>query len=274
MIYFKDEKHEYFSENNEKYTSVSSLYSQFKPKFDEEFWSQYKALEKLIPGFKNVKNRFSSVREAVRVLSREMDHTKFHNTVQEIKDSWKKNNKASINKGNLYHRDAEKMAYIRGLVQNPFTNAQARVIKLEKNKNYSNHSLKTNLYDLEDGFYPELLMWNDEYKIAGQSDKVFITTSKEKRYVDIDDYKTNKEIKKRGWRGQKMLPPLNHLEDCNYIHYTLAISLYAWMMEEFGFTVRHLGFHHYNNKYDVKYLKDDVMKMLNYHKNRNLISMP
>lgn len=274
MIYFQDKNHEYFSENNEKYTPVSTLYGQFKPKYDEDYWSKYKALEKLIPGFKKMKGNFSSEREAVRILSKEMDSTKFHETVQQIKDSWKKSNKSGINKGNLYHKDAEKMAYIRGLMENPFTGTSARVIKLEKTKGYSNHSLKTNLYDLEDGFYPELLMWNDEYKIAGQSDKVFITTSRGTRYVDIDDYKTNKEIRKAGFRGERMLPPINHLQNCNYIHYSLAISLYAWMMEEFGFTVRHLGFHHYNNKYDIEYLKDDVLKMLRYHKNRNLQEMP
>jgi len=269
MIYFKDKNHEYLSADGDKYTSVSDLYSKYKPIYDTEFWAKYGALKKLIPGFTDLKKKFTNEREAVRLLSKEMDaSTEFHKAVQELKDKWKKNTKHSIDKGNMYHRDAEKMAYIRGVIENPFTRTGAKVIKLEKKKGYDNNSLATDLYKLEDGFYPELLLWNEEYRLAGQSDKVFITTIGDERYVDIDDYKTSGKIDLEGFRREKMLPPLNHLEHCNFIHYSLAISCYAWMLEQFGFKVRHLGFHHYNTLYKTEYLREEVLTMLAVHLGR------
>lgn len=266
MIYFKDKNHEYFSEKDEKYISVSELCSKYKPPYDTEYWARHGALKKLIPDFSRIKKQFPSEREAVRVLSNEMDAISgFHKLVQQIKDEWKNTNRQSVSKGNLYHRDAEKMAYIRGIMENPFTKTGARVIKLEKKVGYDNHSMAPNLYELKDGFYPELLLWNEEYRLAGQSDKVFISTVKGERVVDIDDYKTNKRIDKVGFRGEKLLPPLNHLDNCHLTNYSLAISCYAWMLEQFGFKVRHLGFHHYNTLYKTPYLRDEVLTMLAVH---------
>lgn len=269
MIYFEDKGHKYFSDNNEKYTSVSELCARYKNPFDSEFWSNYKALESLVPNFKKVIAQYPSEKEAVRLLLKEFQgFSKFETKKKEILAEWSKTNKDSINKGNLYHKDAEKMAYIRKVIENPFTKTAAKVITLPKHEKFSNVSSGTTLFDLEDGFYPELLLWNDEYKLAGQSDKVYITTIKGKRYVDIDDYKTNKSIKKHGFKGKKMLPPLNDLQDCNYIHYALAISLYAWMLEQFGFTVRHTGFQHYNVMYKTPYMLEHVEKILLNHKER------
>ena len=43
----------------------------------------------------------------------------------------------------------------------------------------------------------------------------------------IPNQLTNEWIKKK----QSMLPPLNHLDDCNGMHYTMQLSLYAIMAE-------------------------------------------
>ena len=49
-VCFNDEKHIYWNVNdNEKYISVTTLIERFAQPFDEDFWSAYKALEKLIP---------------------------------------------------------------------------------------------------------------------------------------------------------------------------------------------------------------------------------
>jgi len=261
MILFKEKKHEYFSEDGQEYTSVSNLISKYKQPYDTDYWSRYKALEELIPNFTYIKGKFSSPKEAVRILTRDMDSPKFWNTVQKYVDMWSDNNKKAIGKGNLYHKDAEKMSYLRGIIENPFTKTGAKVIKLEKVKGYENNSTP-DLYQLADGFYPELLLWNAEYRLAGQADKVYITTVGETRYVDVDDYKTNKKIKTEGFRGQTMKYPLNHLQDCHLSYYSLAISTYAWMLEEAGYTVRHLGFHHYNTLWKVQYMKKEVEMML------------
>lgn len=265
MIYFTDKNHEYFNENNDKYISVSQLVDQYKQPFDTEYWLKYKALERLMPNFKKIKWKFTSEREAVRLLSLDMESKLFDDTVEKIRNEWNGSKNVSIVKGNNYHKDAEKMSFIRKVMDNPFTKTKFKVIKLDKVDGYANNSVK-NLYELEDGFYPELVLWNDKYKLAGQSDKVFISTEKNIRYIDIDDYKTNKKIDTTGFKGQKMLYPISHIDDCNYNQYALKISAYAWMLEDFGFQVRNLGFHHYNLLYKTPYLKAEIESLLKIRK--------
>jgi CRISPR/Cas system-associated exonuclease Cas4 (RecB family) len=145
--------------------------------------------------------------------------------------------------------------------------------------------LRVDYENLEDGNYPELLLWNHEYQLAGQADLVILETKGLKTYVDIIDYKTNKEIKTesyKDWKAghQMMQGPLKHLQCCNYNHYNLQLSGYAWMMEQHGFIPRNIIIEHYPLRaadgsvdynqtpviYKMNYLKKEIVNMLNTYK--------
>lgn len=84
---------------------------------------------------------------------------------------------------------------------------------------------------LTDGIYPEHLVYMKSAGVCGQSDLVEIADN----IVYITDYKTNKEIKTSSfvnWEGlsQKMDQPISHLDDCNYFHYALQLSIYMYMI--------------------------------------------
>ena len=84
---------------------------------------------------------------------------------------------------------------------------------------------------LDDGIYPEHLVYLKSAGICGQSDLVEIVNG----HVNIIDYKTNKEIKKesfKDWEGvsEKMLDPVSHLDDCNFNHYSLQLSIYMYII--------------------------------------------
>jgi hypothetical protein len=84
---------------------------------------------------------------------------------------------------------------------------------------------------LKDGIYPEHMVYLKSAGICGQSDLVEVVDGK----VHITDYKTNKEIKLEGftnWEGvsQKMASPINHLDDCNFNHYALQLSMYMFII--------------------------------------------
>ena len=84
---------------------------------------------------------------------------------------------------------------------------------------------------LEPGVYPEHMVYLKSAGICGQSDLVEVVNGK----VNIIDYKTNKEIKKESfvnWEGasEKMLEPVNHLDDCNFNHYALQLSIYMYII--------------------------------------------
>lgn len=95
----------------------------------------------------------------------------------------------------------------------------------------------------------------------------------------IPTHNTNKEIKqKSGFNTQtkstsKMLYPLNNLDDCNYLHYTLQLSTYAWMVQQLrpDLNLQELIIVHFDHNgkqtvYHLDYLKDEVEKMFKHYK--------
>lgn len=76
----------------------------------------------------------------------------------------------------------------------------------------------------------------------------------------------------------KMKPPLQHLDDVSGQHYTVQLSLYAWMVQQIHpeYEVEKLTLHwidHDNNEkfIDVPYLKDDVEHMIAHYKKQKKI---
>ena len=97
--------------------------------------------------------------------------------------------------------------------------------------------------------------------------------------VYVCDYKTNKSIDKKSYfdRARKkhamMKYPLNNIQDTNFWHYSLQLSTYAWMIQKINpeFNIKLLMLIHYDHDggvttYECDYLKNDVERMLAYHK--------
>lgn len=179
----------------------------------------------------------------------------------EIKERWKEKSDQSCIRGTAYHLKREHQAYELGYQDIPGTNIVGEV---------QNH-YTLDLAELPDGFYPELLVYNHEYEVAGQIDRVFISTepislsqitvenlTKVKwvegipylRYIDLDDWKSNSKIKTEN-KYQRMKAPLAHLEDCSYSHYSLQLNIYSYLLENFGFISRSLRFTWVHEKLDM-----------------------
>jgi LAGLIDADG-like domain len=64
-------------------------------------------------------------------------------------------------------------------------------------------------------------------------------------------------------------------KQCNFNHYNIQLSLYAWMLEQYGYKPRNLGILHiifsndnspaYKVHYPMKYLKKEIEEMLEYY---------
>lgn len=75
-------------------------------------------------------------------------------------------------------------------------------------------------------FMPETILYHDALAIAGTADLIVQRGAE----WSIIDWKTNKEIYKNGFWGKKLKAPLDHLDDCNFIHYSLQLSMYAKLL--------------------------------------------
>lgn len=279
-VCFNDENHCYWNVNdNEKYISVTTLIHQFTQPFDKEFWSAYKALEKLIPKDSwaiEKKSLLNSKKFDKSILDvYDISENDFNKTQQDILDSWDEENRKSCERGTQIHSDIENSFY-----------KKPKDISLKKFGIGGKFECKkdhTEL-DLEYGVYPEYLIYRESedgiLRIAGQVDLII----KSGNEITIVDHKTNKKIEQKSFYNSKtrsstkMKYPLNNLDDVNFYHYTMQLSTYAWMLQKINpnFIIKDLILNHYdhngnNTLYHCEYLKDEVERMLRFYKKQVIL---
>ena len=156
-------------------------------------------------------------------------------STQEVLDMWAFENKLSTTKGTYIHKYMEmKWSGHEGYrypVQDVIDEFGYDVLadkwdKLTKigDKFYD---------DYKDKLIPvglELVIGDEYYSLCGSID--FLAYDKEKKCLVILDYKSNKEIKTTNTYKQYMLGNLNHLDDINYIHYSLQLNGYQYILEK------------------------------------------
>jgi hypothetical protein len=268
---FQSDNHSYKSidpKDTTEWLSVTSLVGQFKPPFDE--------VATAVKVSKNKKSKWYGM------------------SVQDILAAWSGEGKRATDLGTWYHNQRESDVLSHDTIQRSGVNVP--IIK----PIYDGDIKLAPEQKLTEGIYPEHFAYLKSAGICGQSDRVEVVQSK----VDIIDYKTNKEIKKEGfknWEGrtQKMLHCLSHLDDCNFYHYAVQLSVYMYMIlkhnhnlkpgklilqhiifeeegvDKFGYPVakRNAQGEPIVKEvvpYEVPYLKSEVISMINWlHDNRN-----
>ena len=252
------------------YTSVTTMIEKYGKPFDKEFVSRYKALERLMSpsDWKKEKGGIWKSHnipdDFLKVYN--IDPNELNKVQQNVLDEWEEINRKSCERGTKIHSQLENQFY------NVGSNITLKKFgiggKFECKKDYSD-------LNLEYGLYPEYLIYYDNPKIdlhiAGQIDLIV----KNCNDIWIIDHKSNKKIDLKGFYNSstrttdKMLYPLGNLDECNFNHYQLQLSTYAWMLQKLRpeFVIKGLMLNHYdhdgnNTIYPCAYLKDDVEKML------------
>jgi len=75
---------------------------------------------------------------------------------------------------------------------------------------------------------PELLLYSEEFKIAGTADLVIVHGEKA-QYVTLIDWKCTKELKKKNYDN---LITKFGFHDCNYYKYCLQLNMYAYLLRQ------------------------------------------
>jgi ATP-dependent exoDNAse (exonuclease V) beta subunit len=141
-------------------------------------------------------------------------------TDQEIMNEWNENGRQASEAGTKMHLSIEQ-----------FLNDAEYLIPAEVKVTPEWRYFQKFWSDFGDDLEPyrmEWEVWVEEIKLAGSIDGVFRRKSDGKFL--IYDWKRSKEIKSDN-PFSSGLPPVDHLPDTNYWHYTLQLNVYRWILE-------------------------------------------
>ena len=281
-IAFEEEAHIYYdvTQPEKKFVSVTTLIHSFTQPFPKEFWAAYKALEKLLSKEAWViekKSLLASKKFDKTLLElHDISENDFNREQQAILDAWDEENRKSCERGTRIHADLENSFYNK--------KKDIDISKFEIGGKFTCEKGRTEL-DMEYGIYPEYLIHrvspDGKLCLAGQIDLLVKKGNK----LIIGDFKTNKKIEMKSFfdsktkKTTKMKYPLNNLDDCNYSHYCLQLSTYAWMLQKYNpeFEIEDLVLIHFDHSdnmtvYHLPYLKDEVVKMLSFYKKESILA--
>jgi len=201
MIQFNPQGHSYTTiDSDKKWISVTTLLGKYKESFDAKKISE-----------KAVKNKESKW---------------FGMDPKVVRDIWTKEGDRGSELGDWYHDQREK-----DLLACKTIERYGKKLPIIHSINNGDGKKIASSQKLIDGIYPEHLVYLQSIGLIGQIDLLEIADG----YIYISDYKTNKEIKMKSWVNwegisKKMYSPIQHLDDCHYIHYAIQLSLYAYMV--------------------------------------------
>lgn len=165
--------------------------------------------------------KWTSVTSAISLLHKKFDESIVYKNVNDYRSKWYKMDPIEVLKiwkgenirstmtGSAFHKLME----------------DGEVAGIDNSKTENGWKIAGNQV-LTDGVYTELLTYHPIFAICGQVDRVEVRNG----VIKIDDWKTNKEIKYEGFNKQMMFSPLDHLPDCNFVHYALQLSMYMYLL--------------------------------------------
>jgi len=281
-IAFTESTHTYVNTKHldRKYISVTTLIGEYHQKFDSEFWASYKACEALMGSqFEKLGLKFELLEkkkfDSVYLDTFEIDYNEFEEKKQEILASYGMANKVACERGNIIHNAKENQFY-------------EKAVHRLQDYNFDLHTLNGDFacqrhdftLNRDKAILPEYLMYYSTkdgiLNIAGQADIVI----KDGNDIYILDHKSNaKGIKNKAYfdvkkkKKQMMFYPINNMDDHMLNHYTLQLSLYAWILQKISpdFQIKLLRLLHIDGNqketiYDLDYKREEVERMLKHYK--------
>lgn len=238
-LYFDEGPHKYTDSNGNEYISTTTIIGNYCPKFDAKYWARKKAKEQGV-----------SEKEILRQWNKIKDEAceRGNNTHNGIEDAIK--NVSKFKEAIKYLEQTESgrcitVADIPSLLPTPLDIDKFK----EATDNKYSEIYRVFQFYLDKGYtiYSEIGVFDPMLLISGTID---ILCYKPTDFV-ILDWKTNRDGLKfesgyykkdkttipnqltNEWvrKNEKMLPPLNHLAECNGSHYTMQLSIYARLVE-------------------------------------------
>lgn len=265
-LYFDEGPHKYTDNNGNEYISVTTLIGQYCPKFDANYWAHKKAREQGVSEKEIIKQWNKIKNEA---CNRGTDtHNGIENAIKDVSKF-----KEAIQY--LQQKDGRciTVADIQNMIPKPLDIDKFK----EATDNKYEEIYRVFKFYTDRGYviYSEIGVFDPTLLISGTID---ILCDRPTDFV-ILDWKTNRSglqfesgyYKKdkttipnqltNEWvrKNDKMLPPLNHLPECNGSHYSMQLSIYARLTEKIlnkpclGLGLCHIGSPFILNAYGQPY---------------------
>lgn len=308
-ILFDEVLHKYTDECGNPYTSATQLIGKYEKQFNHRYWCMYTALKNsgyiLRPCDSENYIYVNRKRYHIDDLYKGYVYLR-NNSIEDITQEWKEKNRVSCERGTGIHNFIEdKINLLTGTENDTFN-----IVVLKSKTSDLKFSYKKEIKHLSDfdselstkypiifakvkvffltgwKVYAELRVYHPDYLIAGTIDLVAI--NHETGEFKILDWKTNKKelhfksgyyrkingIETNDWvqKNSFFKFPIDDIEDCKGEGYTLQLSLYAYILECWGFTCTGLAIVHIMpNKPEkfikIKYRKQSVEDMMIHHFN-------
>jgi len=309
-LIFTEHDHKYRDENNIVYTSVTTLIEKYKAKYDREFWSMYKGLKeagyRLKPYPEEQAIRLGSVKYKLADLKKETYYVQLQDL---MKAKWDLKTTEACMRGNSIHNNIEsninKSRFDEAARDNDLITYESNPFKFGKNINSLN-DLDASKFNTEHPFiynklkplveagatvFAEKRVYLSKYRLAGTIDcpiikgKYFCILDWKSNAADMHDtpgyYQSvkidNEWVKSDTWiiTEDKFADPIGHIPASKFHTYCLQLSIYAYIMEQWGYTLIPNGLaivHYPLNKepvyLQVPYLRNEVIALLTDHKRK------
>ena len=239
FLFFDEGPHKYTDTLGNEYRSVTTLIGDYYNHFDADYWAHKKAREQG-KSEKQIRAEWDRIKDEACERG-----TSTHNGIEDAIKSVSKFKEAIKYLEEVKSGRCITIADIPDLIPRPL---DVEEFKVATNNKYPEIYRVFDFYT-ERGYviYSEIGAFLIDYLISGTidifcyrpTDFVILDwkTNRDGLKFEAGYYKkdkstipnqlTNEWIKKK----QNMLPPLNHLDDCNGMHYTMQLSLYAIMAE-------------------------------------------
>ncbi|MAT89596.1 MAG: hypothetical protein CMC35_02795 [Flavobacteriaceae bacterium] len=318
-ISFDPVPHKYYDDGGIEYTSVTTLIGKYAPKFNKRYWSMYTALRDAgykVRG-DNKQYKVIYVDGIPRSLDSLYKITAAANAVKDVTNEWTRLTNVACNRGNLIHDGLEtdinaSKGDLKGesnsIIQ-PHQSLEGVLLKINTVEQLDDTGLQFRYpeiykrlvwYISQDCIiYAEKRIYSTAYQIAGMIDVLIVKRGTNK--FAILDWKTNKDkmhfesgyYKKVKIGGKwvksdnfiqtfddKLHSPIEHLDNCKGVKYSLQLSLYAYVMELWGYELVGNGLTICHIRPDMKpifinchYYKNEIASLLLDHYVKNVIKL-
>lgn len=238
-ITFDEDAHKYTDSQGNVYKSVTTVIHSLFPEFEREKMAYFVARKRVM------KDKGYPDKESTPVpeVMAERDI---------VLEEWEENKNQACDLGTQVHRYCE--CKLLGVdFDMEFTSDRAKKVARVADKF---------LVDLDKSYEfleTEKIIFRKPYLLAGTVD--LIMKNRKSGKLCIFDHKTNKAINMTDAYGKKGKMFLQHIDNCNYLHYTLQLSLYKYMLIDgkYGdFNNCELGLFHFNTRKVKCYQLNDL----------------